>query len=305
MLSLLTECKKGCRRGLCLVAAAGLAAALPGFGQAGSSEAAAPSPSPSQAYVPTMTFAVASVKQSLPADSYLVSSSFPAPGSFRATNLDVVNLLLNAYQPDEYYRISGIPDSMNGAMFNVEAKADDSADEKLAKLSREQLSLEQQHMMQALLADRFHLKVHWAAKEGDVYDLVVRDPSKLRESNGAPPSPAELKDFDGRPVPDLYQRGDSQNGFDFVAHACPVNQLVDMLAMQFGRPVVDKTGLHGKYDFVLHYYQTRTADRDPNETNPMPPLEEALRNQLGLKLEPARGPVKTLVIDHIEKPSGN
>lgn len=252
-----------------------------------------------------MTFAVASIRESPYANSYVVSGGFVAPGAFRVTNFDMRNLLYSAYGFSEFYQISVIPFPMDRAMFNIEAKADDVADAKLAKLTRQQLSLEQQHMVQLLLADRFHLKMHWATKEGDVYDLVVRNPSRLHESKGAPPSPEELQGFGDRPIPALYQQGDSDSGFDFVAHGCTIADIVDMLALQFSRPVVDKTGLQAKYDFVLHYYGTRASDRDPSDTNPLHPLDEAIQDQLGLKLEPAKGPVRTLVVDHVEKPSAN
>jgi len=84
--------------------------------------------------------------------------------------------------------------------------------------------------------------------------------------------------------------------------------LAKTLTAQFGRPVNDKTGPTGKYDFVLRYYQIRESDRD-NETstdpNLPPALEIAVQDQLGLKLEPAKGPVTHLVIDPLEKPTDN
>lgn len=76
-------------------------------------------------------------------------------------------------------------------------------------------------------------------------------------------------------------------------------------AIQFGRPVIDKTGLTSKYDFVLKYKNRWDSDRAPDDPDPRPPLDRALREQLGLKVEPAKGPVKILVIDHVEKPSEN
>jgi uncharacterized protein (TIGR03435 family) len=114
--------------------------------------------------------------------------------------------------------------------------------------------------------------------------------------------------FGGRPAPPLYQRGNSEEGFDFIGHACSIEALAAALTAQFGRPVNDKTGLTGKYDFVLRYYQIRESDRD-NETNTdpnfPPSLETAVQDQLGLKLEAAKGPVTYLVIDHLEKPTDN
>lgn len=202
-------------------------------------------------------------------------------------------------------RFPAVPDSFRHAMFNIQAKADDTADQRLATLSGQQQTLEQQHMVQAMLADRFRLKAHWEAQEGEIYNLVAKRRGKLHESNGEPPGADEAKQNGGHPMPPLYQRGDSRNGFDFVAHECPIETLVHVLAGQFGHPVVDKTGLTGKYDFVLGYYGTRDSDRDDKESNPLPPLETAIQDQLGLKLEPAKGPVAVLVIDHLEKPSEN
>ena len=306
LFSLMTNRKPRPLQTLCLITAACLTASPAALSQSASTAPAAAPPAVTQADIPSMTFAVASIRQSQEADSYIVSGSFVAPGTFRATNLTLQNLLYNAYGSTGFYQVSGIPDSMGWkTMFNIEAKADDTADEKLAKLTKQEQSLEQQHMLQQLLADRFHLKMHWSTKEGDVYDLVVRNPSRLHESNGALPSPEELQSFGNHPIPPLYQRGDSNSGFDFVAHGCTVADIVEMLSYQFHRPVIDKTGLHSKYDFVLHYYQTRTTDRDPNDTNPLHPLEEAIQDQLGLKLESDKGPVKTLVVDHVEKPSAN
>ncbi len=287
-----------------LVAAGCLATAvLQAAAQSGAPPAAS---SPSPAYVPTLTFDVASIRQSETAYSYSVSGYFsPHSSTLRVTNFNIENLLHLAYGSDRYYQISGVPDSFRRVMFNIQAKADDSADERLAKLNNKQQTLEQQHMVQALLADRFHLKTHWETQEGDVYNLVTKNRARLHESKGEPPSPDEAKNFGGHPIPPLYQRGDSRNGFDFVAHECPIETLVHVLAGQFGRPVADKTGLTGKYDFVLRYYGTRDSDREDNEANPLPPLETAIQDQLGLKLEPAKGPVAVLVIDHLEKPSEN
>lgn len=257
-------------------------------------------------YVPTLTFDVASIRQSAPADSYDVTEYFPPHSStLRVTNFDIQNLLFIAYGSDHYYQISGVPDSFFNAMFNIQARSDGSADEKLAKLSKEQSTLEQRHMLQVLLAERFHLKVHWETKEGNIYNLVAKNASKLLNAKGESSNAAELKAWGDHPIPPLYQRGDSRSGFDFVAHGCSIEMIVNMLAMQFGRPVVDKTGLTGNYDFVLRYYGTRAGDRKDDDPNPLPPLEQAIQDQLGLKLEQAKGPIPILVVDHVERPSEN
>jgi uncharacterized protein (TIGR03435 family) len=84
-----------------------------------------------------------------------------------------------------------------------------------------------------------------------------------------------------------------------------MDELVRTLTMQFGRPVFDKTGLTGKYDFVLTNKGRWDRDRAADDMDPTPPLDRALDEQLGLKVEAVKGPVKVLVIDHAEKPSAN
>ena len=256
------------------------------------------------AYVPTMTFEVASIRQSPPANSITVSGSFsPHSSFFRATNFDVANLLSFAYDV-RGDQIQGLPDWP--AMFNVQAKSDNAIDQRLAQLTKDQEKMEQQHMLQTLLVDRFKLKVRWETREGPTYDLVVaKKGPKMQLARGGPPSAEEQKWWGDRPIPPLYQRGGSDVGFEFVAHGCSMSDLAETLAGQFGRPVVDRTGLTAKYDFTLHYQDARLSDRSADDQNPTPPLDMAIQDQLGLKLEPAKGPIKLLVIDHIEKPSEN
>jgi uncharacterized protein (TIGR03435 family) len=261
-------------------------------------------PNANRAYTPTMTFEVASIHQSPPADSYLVGGSFSAHSSaFRATNFEVADLLAVAYdvRRDE---IQGLPDWR--AMFTVQAKSDSAVDKRLAQLTKDQEEMEQQHMVQALLADRFKLKIHWETQQGPTYDLVVgKKGPKMQPAKGDPPSAEEVKEWGDRPIPPLYQRGGSRDGFEFVARACSMTDLAETLAGQFSRPVVDRTGLKGKYDFTLHYLDAHLSDRSADDQNPTPTLDMAIQDQLGLKLSPAKGPIKLLVIDHIEKPSEN
>ncbi|MDW5267022.1 MULTISPECIES: TIGR03435 family protein [Acidobacteriaceae] len=299
----LLRCKSSSVRKLLLFTFVWMVVAAPvTFAQAGAVPDVAATTS--KAYVPTLTFDVASIRQSPAADSYMVSGSFaPHSSSLRVTDFDAMNLLSMAYGV-RWDQISGMPNW--SAMFNIQAKSDSAADERLAKLSKAQERLEQQHMMQALLADRFKLKAHWETREGPAYDLVLsKNGSKMQEAKGEPPSAEERKAWGDYPIPPLYQRGDSRVGFDYVAHGCSMNDIVQQLAAQFGHPVVDKTGLTGKYDFTLRYHGTRLSDRKADDMDPIQPLDIAIQEQLGLKLKPTKGSVQMLVIDHIEKPSEN
>ncbi len=263
-----------------------------------------PAVSDAPPYLPTMTFDVASVRESAPADSYRVTGMFaPRSRSLSVTNFDLENLLSMAYgvRRDQ---IAGAP--RWDAKFNIQAKADAAADAQLARLAKDQVWQEQQHMLQGLLAERFQLKVHWEDRDGAIYNLLVaKKGSRLVEAKEGSASPEERAQWGDRPIPRLYQRGNSRTGFDFVAHGCTLSDLTAMLAGQFGTPVVDNTGLTGKYDFILSYHGARQSDRKADDLDPVPTLDVAIQDTLGLKLEPARGPIKFLVVDHIEKPSSN
>jgi uncharacterized protein (TIGR03435 family) len=301
----LLECKLSSVRKLLLFASGWMVVAAPvAFAQAGAVPAMEPAAPASKAYVPTLTFDVASIRQSADANFIAVSGGFsPHTGFFHVTDFDAMNLLSVAYGI-RWDQILGLPNWR--ATFNIQAKSDSAADERLASLSKEQQTLEQQHMMQVLLADRFKLKAHWETREGLAYDLVLsKDGPKMAAAKGEPPSAEERKAWSDHPIPPLYQRGDSRVGFDFVAHGCSMDDIVHMLAEQFGHPVLDKTGLTGKYDFILRYHDTRISDRKADDLDPIQPLDIAIQDQLGLKLKLTKGPVQTLVIDHMEKPSDN
>lgn len=255
-----------------------------------------------------MTFDVASVRENKGVDAnagFVVSGQFvPHTTILRVLNWRIGMLISNAYGVDES-QIAGLPRWPWPTVFVIEAKGDREADAKMASLTRAQQSAEQQHMLQALLADRFQLKTHWETRQGDIYHLVVaRGGTKLGAAGSMPPSAGELKSFGDRPIPALYQKNDGQ-GFDFIAHGCSMGEWADTLTSQFGRPVIDETGLTGKYDFVLQYRGRWDRDRDAADLDPTPPMDRALEEELGLKVEPAKGPVRVLVIDHVEKPSEN
>jgi len=259
-------------------------------------------------YVATMTFDVASVRENKNVDAnagITMSGQFvPHTTVLRVINWDIENLISYAYGADRY-QIVGAPKWPWPTVFVIEAKGDSDADAKMAALSDQRQRAEQQHMLQALLEERFKLKTHWEAKEGDVYNLVAaKGGPKLGTEGSVPPSVDELKMFGEQPVPALRQKNDGQ-GYDFIAHGCSIDQLVAMLTGQFGRPVSDKTGLTGKYDFVLKYTGRWDRDRPADDLDPTPAMDRALQQELGLKVEAAKGPVQVLIIDHIDKPSNN
>ncbi|HEY4363612.1 MAG TPA: TIGR03435 family protein [Bryobacteraceae bacterium] len=165
-------------------------------------------------------------------------------------------------------------------------------------------------MLKSLLADRFHLTLHHETKQLPVYDLVVaRRGLKMKPSKDQSPWAGDFPNGspDGRPT---TGGGPSELAPGRLAgKAVPMTIIVNLLAGPLGRPVVNKTGLTGRFDLDLRYTpgsgQAPSGDTAPDDDPRTASLFTSLQEQLGLKLEPSKGPVDVLVIDHIERPSAN
>jgi uncharacterized protein (TIGR03435 family) len=258
-------------------------------------------------YVPTMTFDVASVRESKqdPNQPHRVGGAFqPHSTNLNLENVQLYYMITMAYGV-QVHQVQDIP-NWGWTSFNIQAKSDSEADGRLAKLDDANAKLEQQHMLQALLADRFHLQVHWSTVERPVYHLVVaKGGPKLLPAGSMSPGADESKWLGDHEVPPLHQQGDGQRGYIFYGHNCPIQNLARMLSSQMGRDVVDQTGLMGKFDFRLQY-SGRTADDNPkDDPSKWPPMMDAVEDQLGLKLESAKGEVELLTVDHVEMPTEN
>jgi uncharacterized protein (TIGR03435 family) len=263
----------------------------------------APDPASPPAYVPTLTFDVASVRETQqPADNPswqmgLISQTHSS--QFQANGINVGVLIKSAYGFGAY-EISGAPAWIDDSFWVVQAKSDHSVDDQLAKLTDDQAKLEKQHMMQALLADRFKLKVHWETKQASIYTLVLsKSGSKLTPTKIETPDPS----IPNAPPPET-KGADIQNLMDAHGHIMTVRYIsptgvAALLSALLRANVQDKTGLTDRYDFTLKYtYQS-------NDPDSYPTLTTAIQEQLGLKLEATKGPVPVLVIDHIERPTPN
>lgn len=275
-----------------------------------------------------LTFEVASVKSAAPPDGrgrFVRATGVPGsaygkdPGRFAAENFSLTNLILMAYDIP-YYRLSSI-DSLN-VMFNIEAK-----------MSVDTTAQQFRIMLQNLLAERFGLKVHWVTRQMDMYELVIaKGGPKLKESVAADslsrddvssvrrPEPGPLKPGpDGYPIlPPGDERRMAIAGDKAImrGHNETAAEMASMFSGQVGSLVTDATGLMGKYDYTIHWSRSatrgvRAAPPSPDGASPAlepdgPSLFDALREQLGLKLEPRKGPVQVLAVDHVEtKPTEN
>jgi uncharacterized protein (TIGR03435 family) len=220
-------------------------------------------------------FEVASIKPVPPSDTALRVSMTGEHGRINYTNVAVRGLIRKAYGL-RIYPPSGVSDPLSMDRYDVVAKAS-------SDVSEEQTM----RMLQALLEERFKLVLHRETRELRVYALVVgKSGPKFREVH------------DDGSAPEIG----SGEGHQIKAHHISMKLLAANLQGFLGDPVLDATGLTGLFDFTLDFTldESTSPDREWGQT----PFE-AVQRQLGLRLEARKGPVEVVVIDHVEKPSGN
>lgn len=263
---------------------------VPGaFGQANAGQSGTASPAAS-ATIKVPVFDVVSIKPNKSGSGNVNTNT--SSDSFSATNVSVKMLLEDAYgvKQDLIYGLQGWA---NSDRFDIKAKIVEPDFVVLRKLTPAQ----RRTMLQALLVDRFQSKTHIETKTLPVYELVLaKDGPKFRAS-AAEGSPEDKS-------PNGVGRGGMMvQNTELTGHAIPLASLADMLTNQLHRTVLDKTGLTGQYDLLLKW----TADdgTDASSDSSTPSIFTALQEQLGLKLQSSKGPVDTLVVDHVEMPSEN
>lgn len=226
-----------------------------------------------------LAFEVASVKPLiLPAGGFAVSKLYPpSAGPFgisgshvTARGRTLTDLIRDAYDLKEF-QITGEARRIfpTGDRYDIEAKAPGDAAPTV-----EQVRL----IFQSLLADRFQLKLHRDLKQLPVYHLVIgKNGSKLK------PVPPDAPPSEGHSM----------------------DQLVEALSRGLDRPIIDKTGLSGKFEDTMDWGNLAQARHDDPDGFAMGALSAAVQASLGLKLESAKDQVEIIVIDHVEKPSEN
>ena len=186
-------------------------------------------------------------------------------------------------------QIAGKPDWMDTDKWDIDAKPDTPG---MPNESQMRMIVEK------LLAERFGLQFHEEKRKVAAYGLVVsKDGPKMTKAAGASASPHVL----------LYPQG------VLIAQSLTTADLAQDLQSIFGQPVVDKTGLEGRWDFTMRWTPDETQFADvpepvphpADEANEPPPLFTAIQKQLGLKLEAQKADVPVLVVDHVDHPSPN
>ena len=258
---------------------------------------------PLAAQQPAPAFEVASIKRNN--DGANSTTMLIAPsGRFVARDVLLRDLIGYAHGNSDPFiplpnsRVIGGPDWIDRERFDIEAVPSASA--------KRPGPLQIMQMLRSLLAERFRLVAHKEQRELPVFVLTVARADgtlgpNLRRSTGGCSVPAEK-----RPGPSScgmqYRRGYIE------AHGMTLDTLVlHGLLLNLDRVVIDKTGLKGDFDWTLEWGadpSTQSDDPDrPRSDGLGPSIFTALQEQLGLKLESARGPVEVLVIDSVERPT--
>jgi uncharacterized protein (TIGR03435 family) len=207
------------------------------------------------------------------------------PDGIIVSNAPLGWLVRYAYNIISDEQISGLPGWADSERYDIQAKMDDETVDAWKNLTREERKYQEQRMIRALLAKRCELKIHRETKQLPVYNLVIaKGGLKMKEASG---------ESGGR---FMANRG------QFDGTSSTIATLLYSLSSEFGRLVIDKTELGGrKFDFKLRW----TPEEQSGTPDAGPSLISALEEQLGLRLESSRGPVETVVVDHVDKPSPN
>ena len=235
---------------------------------------------PALAQAQKPAFAVATIRPAKQSVQFEHDGNTELVGNtLRMQDVTVATCLKLAYHIQDR-QIAG-PDWLQSDRFDITAKADDPIDEDTMK-----------HMLQSLLADRFNLSFHREPRQMKVIVLTVVGVHPGLNPTSAP---------DAKPF-----RQNSANGT--VAKSMPIGEFADFLSGPLQIPVVDRTGLTGKYDFVLDftpYLPDPSKNMDGTRPDTTAILKAAMQDELGLKMTGATAPVEVLVIDRVEKPTQN
>jgi uncharacterized protein (TIGR03435 family) len=234
-------------------------------------------------------FDAASVRPSAPNDLHGSTFEFP-PGGLKVTNGTLMGIIESAFEVRDF-QIAGAPGWANSDRYNIIATS--TPGDRSAEISATRRKL------QTLLSQRFQLKAHYETRDLPIYVLAAgKSGSKLKEGR-ASNTPPGIQKMCGQ----------------MTGTKATISNLTTYLSRELGRPVQDRTGLSGRYDFHVDWTPdsgpcagSATDDGGPAAAvGPMsgPSLFTALQEQLGLKLESTKGPVKVIVIDSVAKPDDN
>lgn len=267
----------------------------------------------------TLAFEVATVKPSVsdsePQVNFTLGSGdayAPTGGRMRTSGISLLDYVRFAYKlSDGQVRMvqAEAPKWIATKKFDIEAKAED------VNATKDQMRL----MMQSLLSERFGLKAHWETRQMPVLALVLARAGKmgpqLRAHDPGDPQCSHVGGGAERVGSTVCGGLVSLGGASAPSHVRIGGRKIPMALVAahlgemagFDRPVVDETGLGGTFDLTLEWgpEEASGAGMDADHEDRQTEVEEALQDQLGLKLRREKGPVEVLVVDRIREPDAD
>jgi uncharacterized protein (TIGR03435 family) len=246
------------------------------------------------------TFDVASVRRNTSGSTGAQFQIFPG-GQFRATNATVRQLVQAAFDFQyERFQFDGGPSWIDAERYDVQAAPVSQGGDRVA--TAEEIAVR----IQDLLKERFKLVIRRETREMQRYDLVVARAGQLRVNAGtcAPRGPQPKAADDARPYCGFSFPPDTGDVQHMAGTGVRIGELSRRLQQTVEAIIVDRTGLTGTYDFTLDYLRARNLG-DQQAVAAGVSIFTALQEQLGLRLEPRRGPVEVIVIDSVERPDAN
>jgi bla regulator protein BlaR1 len=285
-------------------------AAVAALAQTAPSPPAPPEPTPANANSGTKQwkFAVVSIRKNNSGGPQ--HAGVPTADGYQMKNLFLGYLIRMAYVPQTggaaFYsvdQLTGMPDWLTSVddRYDVDAKVDEADLADWQNPAKQPAML--RSMLQAMLEDRLKLVVHRSTIEAPVDLLVVKkNGPKFKETN-----PDELHPGT-RPMPGggMMSREEKDDQMTVHYFGISISQLANFVLGDAGRTIEDKTGLAGRYDVTIQRPALQPSAQQGGISAPdLAPSAASIADQLGLKLEPAKGQVEILVIDHVERPSPN
>lgn len=253
---------------------------------------------------PPPTFDVASIKRDVSGEPDMFFRIIPTLHLERVT---LKALVIMAYRVHDF-QVTGGPDWIDSDRYNIDAKGQPPS---AVNLAYRDLQLQR---LQTLLRDRFQLTIHRETKELPIYVLTVaKGGPKLHPPDCIQRPPGDYTIAPGKTSWAYCGLLGGGNG-GIQASSTTMADFANWLSNPLSRTVVDKTGINGEFQIHLTYTPDLPAVPSPDAAGPSladgaaaadlrPDIFAAIEEQLGLKLNSAKGPVEVITIDHVERPS--
>src|SRR6185437_15354877 len=232
-------------------------------------------------YTPHLSFDVASIREYRSNGDMRYVDNMPHNSHYHAEGVSLFGLIRGPYDLKVAEQLENLPRWAHETLYTIDAKSDPATDAALKKLSDSDALAEKNHMLQVVLAERFHLQIRPETRMSNTYELITTS----RTAKLMTPVQGDV----GKTISTCSMHVTHKGG-ELDSKGCPFDIFFQELEQNAGTDVVDRTGMTGVYAFQLMWWPVQMREGDPSADR-YPPLRNAVREQLGLELKPTKGPV--------------